>query len=173
MSKERKIDLHPDWRSWFWWYLWGIILIPLLGIGIYIIWRAQKTRKSIRYEIHDRYIFSRDNKYSQRVDLADIKDVKVRQRWTDKKFNTGDLLISSPSSTMELLGIREPEQTAGLIRHAVAAEKKRLSEMQKSTGPDPVNHDPGTLDKLDYLTGLWQQGLISDDDFKQERKHFE
>ena len=173
MEKDKKIGLHPDWRSWFWWYLWGILLIPLLGIGIYIIWRAQKTRKSIRYEIYDRYIVSKDSKYSQRVDLADISGIDVRRRWIDKKFNTGDLLIGSPVSDMELLGIRDPEETAGLIRHAVAAEKKRLSEMQKSAEPDSVNHNPGTLDKLDYLTGLWQQGLISDDDFKQERKHFE
>jgi len=173
MNEEKKIELQPDWRSWFWWYFWGVLLIPLLGIGIYIIWRAHKTRKPIQYEIYDRYIVSKDSTYSQRVDLVDISNINVRQRWIDKKFNTGDLLISSPSSTMEILGVREPEQTSTLIEHAVAAEKKRLSDLQKSTGPESVKHDPGTLDKLDYLTGLWQQGLISDEDFKQERKHFE
>jgi len=148
-------------------------LIPLLGIGIYIIWRAQRTRKSIRYEIYDRYILSKDSKYTQRVDLADISEINIRQRWIDKKFNTGDLLISSPASTMELLGIRKPDQTATLIEHAVAAEKQRISELKRSAEPASVKHDPGTLDKLDYLTGLWQQGLISDSDFEQERKHFE
>ena len=173
MAKEKKVELQPDWRSWFWWYLWGILLIPLLGIGIYIIWRAQRTRKSIRYEIYDRYILSKDSKYTQRVDLADISEINVRQRWIDKKFNTGDILISSPASTIKLLGIREPNQTTTLIEHAVAAEKQRISELKRSTEPASVKHDPGTLDKLDYLTGLWQQGLISDSDFKQERKHFE
>jgi hypothetical protein len=29
------------------------------------------------------------------------------------------------------------------------------------------------MERMDYLTGLWQQGLVSDDDFEKEKKHFE
>jgi hypothetical protein len=29
------------------------------------------------------------------------------------------------------------------------------------------------MDKINYLTGLWQQGLISEEDYKKECKHFE
>ncbi|MGF1669780.1 MAG: PH domain-containing protein [Balneolaceae bacterium] len=172
MAGEKKIELTPDWRSWFWWYLWGILLIPLFGIGIYIIWRANKSRKAFHYEIYDRYIISRDSKYTQRMELANITGVNVRQRWIDKKFSSGDILLSTAAATMEIRGVRDPHQMAGAIEHAVAAEKKRL-EQSKARKPSEEHHPPGTLDKMNYLTGLWQQGLISNEDFEKERKHFE
>jgi len=172
MSKEKTIHLKPEWKAYFWLLVWGVILIPFFGIGLILIWYAHKKRSGCHYEIHDRFIKGESGNISQKIDLCDIENVEVSQRWIDKKLDTGTIELSANASSLVLIGLDEPHQLAGMIRHASRAERKRL-ETQKKTETKSPDYDPGSLPKMDYLTGLWQQGLISDEDFKQERKHFE
>ena len=57
------------------------------------------------------------------------------------------------------------------IKLAVEAEQKRITAEQV-VKPREVKSDPGTIDRVDYLMGLWQQGLISNEDYQEERKKF-
>jgi hypothetical protein len=59
-----------------------------------------------------------------------------------------------------------------MILKAAEAERYRVEQQAKNKREQPQT-SPGSLDKLDYLTGLWQQGLLSNEDFKREKKHFE
>ncbi|MEX0771441.1 MAG: hypothetical protein WD035_11945 [Balneolaceae bacterium] len=172
MSEEKFIQLRPEWKAYFWLLFWGILLIPLFGIGFILIWIAYKKRSDQFFEIHDRYIKSTNQGRSGKMDLTDIVSVEVAQRWIDKKLDSGTVELSASSSSISLTGMDKPHELAEMIRHAVQAERERL-EHKSTTGTPSPSHDPGSLPKMDYLTGLWQQGLINDEDFNKERKHFE
>ena len=170
---EKSITLTPSHKSLFWWYLLGIILIPLFGVGIYLIYRFYSSHNAISYRITDQSITARGSNIEQKMDLANIQKVEVFQKWIDKKFGLGLVTIRSDSNTIDLVGMENPQKLADMIMCAAKAERKRLADLN-SPKAEPVKHSkPGRDDRIDYLTGLWQQGLISEEDYKKERKHFE
>lgn len=169
----KSIELAPDWRHWFWNYAAGILLVPLFGIGIYILWRLTQKKRAIRYLITNEQIKASGPEFTQTIDLVNISDIKVRQRWIDQKFEIGTIKIDTGSRTINIIGQTAPHKLAKMIEQAVEGEKKRLAELAKVKPKEEEKAPPGTLDRLDYLTGLWQQGLLSDEDFKKEKKHFE
>jgi|AntRauTorckE6833_2_1112554.scaffolds.fasta_scaffold12754_2 membrane protein YdbS with pleckstrin-like domain len=172
MSKS--IVLKPNWKRWFWGYFSGVLLVPVLGIGIAVLWIVHTRRKQVIYEVTDRQIEHRNRKISQKIDLANVKTLDVKQNWLDKKFGIGDLTLSTETRSITLKGQSNPEKLSNMISAAVRAERKRIDELSHVKNiPEDEPPPPGTLDKLDYLTGLWQQGLLSDEDFKKEKKHFE
>jgi len=171
MSKS--IELKPDWKRWFWGYFFGVLLIPLLGIGLILLWKVHQKKKSFRYTVTDRQITAVGEGVSQTVDLINIKNLDVEQNWLDLKFEIGDITLDSGSRKITLLGQSNPEAISESISKAIFAEQKRIKELNKKEEQKIDPPPPGTLDKMDYLTGLWQQGLMSEEDFKKEKKNFE
>ncbi|TVQ03859.1 MAG: PH domain-containing protein [Balneolaceae bacterium] len=169
---DKSFIIYPEKTHHFWWFFAGILLIPLLGAGIYIIYKKLRELSSITYKITDQQITGIDHNITDTIELADIHSIDIYKRWIDKKFNIGTLYINTDSRSLKMLGIKNPDNLSSMIMTAAEAERLRLAEISKINKPQPVV-PPGNLDRLDYLTGLWQQGLISDDDFKKERKHFE
>lgn len=161
----KSIILTPSWKAFFWRYFFGIILIPVL-IGIYLLWQTRKKQQGISYKITDRRITVIEGNISQNIDLADIRQAEAGEM----KFGIGSITLKTGGREIELIGLENPEMIAASIEKAVEAELKRLETAQK-TKPAEIKYDPGTMDRLDYLTGLWQQGLISDEDFKAEREN--
>lgn len=165
-NHERSITLHPSWKAFLWKYFWGVLLSPLL-IGFYILWRTRKEQKGIYYKITDRSITVVEGHYSQNIDLADIRKAIAG----DVRFGVGSITLKTQGREIELIGLEQPEQISRSIEKAVEAELKRL-ETEKQTKPTESQYAPGSMDRLDYLTGLWQQGLMSDEDFDTEQKKF-
>jgi hypothetical protein len=87
-------------------------------------------------------------------------------------LNIGDIHLKANVTELVLTGIENPTSLLEKIDTAIAYQKEQLKANKKITAREPT-HDPGTLEKLDYLTGLWQQGLINDEDYDSERKKFE
>lgn len=171
MENERKIVLKPDWRSYFWHYLTGVLLLPLFGAGIIILWLTHRKRTSITFEIHDQFIRKRSDGDPFELNLIHIEDISVNQTWIEKRFHIGTVRLAANVSVLELTGMEKPWNLADMIGSAVKSEKKRLYDLKKNRVREP-DHTPGTLDKMDYLTGLWQQGLISNEDYEKEKNHF-
>lgn len=169
---DKTIQLKPKSSHFFWRYIAGIILIPLLGLGIYIIYKLVKKQSEITYTISNHDITLIDSKVTDQIVLADIKQIEVSQSWIDQKFNTGTLNISAGNKTCRLIGLENPHGLKDLLLQAVTAEKERLNRLTENK--EQIEQTPSIhLDKLDTLTGLWQQGLLSDDDYHREKKHFE
>ncbi|MCH2449046.1 MAG: photosystem II reaction center X protein [Gracilimonas sp.] len=164
---ERSITLTPSWKAFFWSYFFGVALIPAL-IGIILLWKTSKRRREKSYKITDRKITVVDGNYSRNIDLADIRQAEAG----DLRFGVGSVTIKTQGREIELIGLENPERIATSIEKAVQAELRRL-EAQKQAKPRKTKYDPGSMDRLDYLTGLWQQGLVSNEDFEKERKKFE
>lgn len=169
---DKTIQLKPKTSHFFWSYLAGIILIPLLGLGIYIIYKLIKKQSEIVYKISNHDITLINSNVTDQILLANIKHIDVSQSWIDQKFNTGTLNITTGNKDFNLIGLENPHGLKDLLLKGVEAEKERLSRATKNK--DRLERTPSIhLDKLDTLTGLWQQGLLSDEDYHREKKHFE
>ncbi|MEX2463897.1 MAG: PH domain-containing protein [Balneolaceae bacterium] len=168
----KKIQLKPKSAHFFWWILTGVLLIPMFGLGIYIIYRQLQKQSSISYIITDDTIIAIANGYTKSIDLFQLSDIQVSQRWIDKRFNTGTIHLQSEAVSIEMIGIENPEKISEIISMAAESARLRL-EKRSNQKNEMIDTHPGSLDKLDYLTGLWQQGLLSDQDYKEEKKHFE
>jgi hypothetical protein len=169
---EKTIQLNPEKNVHFWWYLIGVLLIPLLGLGIYIIYKKRKELDGTHYLVTNQTITAVNPEYSETIDLVNIRSVDIKKRWVDEKFSIGTLVIHTKNRTLKMIGMKNPENLSDMILQAAEAERMRLEELKKKK-PKPPEVKPGTRDRMDYLTGLWQQGLISEEDFEKERKHFE
>lgn len=170
VAQPKTYTLKPSWKQFFFGYLAGIVLIPLAGIGLIILYFVRKKQKGVRYVITDTQISSINSRYHRNLDLVNIKGITVRQNWIQETLGIGTLLLQTSASGMNLIGLEHPWRFKELLEKAVAAQQK-AREKQRSETRKP-DFEPGTMDKMDYLTGLWQQGLISDEDFEKERKHF-
>lgn len=83
-----------------------------------------------------------------------------------------DLELVSERGSLTLFGI----ENASVIKETIdqlIAFKNELKYSKEKRDAVKVKQDPGSLERLNDLTGLLQEGLISYDDYLQERKNFE
>lgn len=171
-SDSKSIELTISWKNHLPGYVLSILLIPLFGIGLLGLYWVRKRQQRLSYRVTDTRISARDAKYQRNVDLVSIERVEVRQSWLQEKLEVGDLELHTSASSMTLFGMENPYHLKGMLEKAVAAQKKQQQTGKERERREP-EYDPGSMDKIDYLTGLWQQGLMSDEDYKKERRHFE
>jgi hypothetical protein len=171
-SKNKIITLGISWKNHFLGYALSVLFIPLFGIGLLGLYWVYKRQKRITYRVSDTQISSRDSQYQRNVDLVNIEKVEVHQNWLQEKLNVGDLNLHTSATSMTLYGMENPYNLKGLLERAIA-EQKKLQQQQEQTKAHETDAKPGTKDRMDYLTGLWQQGLVSNEEFEKERKHFE
>jgi len=167
---EKKSLLRPSYATYFWWYFLGIILVPFLGLGLILIYLKYNELRSTVYKIKDHEIEAVTPGYTEKTDLTNITAATVSQRWIDKQFSIGSILLQTQSKTTKLWGIKNPQQIADIILQAAEAERVRIRSKQKSKTAKRDPEIAGVVDRLEYLTGLWQQGLITNEEFKKERK---
>lgn len=168
---EKMIQLSPKKSHHFWWYVIGVLLTPIL-VGFYILYKKISELSATHYKITDQTITAVSTSYTETVDIVNINEVKISQRWIDKQFGIGNLQLITNTRKVNLIGLENPKNLSDMIMKAAEAERYRIEQQAKKERKHPQT-SPGSLDKLDYLTGLWQQGLISNEEFKQEKKHFE
>lgn len=171
-TAQKTYTLDPSWKQFFVGYLLSILTIPLAGIGLIALYFVRKKHKEHKYIITDTQISILDAKYRQNVDLANIEQLTIEQSWLQKKLGVGTLVLHTSALETELIGIENPSQIKDILGKAIQAELQRKEQEQQTKARQP-KYKPGSMDKMEYLTGLWQQGLISEEDFEKERRHFE
>jgi len=171
-SERKTIDLEPSWKNHILGYALSVLLVPLFGIGLIGLYLVYQRQKKYSYTFSDTQISSKDEKYQRNIDLVNIARVTVEQSWLQSKMGVGNIVLHTSATSLTLRGIESPQNLKGVLEKAIAAEKQRQQEKQK-TKPKQPDHNPGTMERMDYLTGLWQQGLVSDEDYEKEKKHFE
>lgn len=169
-GSSKSIVLNPHWSHYFGYYFFGALLLPT-GLGFILLWVAIRRQKSLRYTIKDYSIDFREGNYSKNLELSTIQHASVQQSKFQKQFNIGDIVLKGNASAIILEGLKNPQTLLEQIKLAVEAEQKRITAEQV-VKPREVKSDPGTIDRVDYLMGLWQQGLISNEDYQEERKKF-
>lgn len=168
---DRKILLQPSKATYFWWFTLGVFLIPVLGLGLILIYLKYKELNTTVYTITDYFIETKTPDFSEKTDLSNIIKAPISQSWIEKKFSIGTIQLQTRSKKTELKGIKNPGQVADSILQAAEAERLRIQEKQKRKPERKDIEMAGSIDRLETLTGLWQQGLITNEEFKAERKN--
>lgn len=169
-DSSKSITLTPDRSHFFWYYLFGVLLLPI-GLGVILLWVAIRRQKSLKYIIKDRSISFHEGNYSQSLELFTIQHTSVQQSNFQKRLNIGDIVLKANASSITFEGLKNPKALLEKIDLAIETEQRRIAAEQ-AIKPRVVKSDPGAIDRVDYLIGLWQQGLISDEDYHEERKKF-
>lgn len=171
-SRKESYVLYPDWRTFLVPFVIGVLLIPALGAGIWIIYRYRRKWNQIRYRITNSEIHLRENGRETVFSLMGISSCDLQYHWPDNTFGLGNILIRHAEGTALMRGIPDPEPVASLIEQAAVSERERLKGRQQVKQTAPA-YPSGTLDKQNELVGLWQQGLISEEDYNRELKKFQ
>ncbi len=166
----KTITLRPSVKSKLPGIALGVILIPVL-IGVFILFLYYKEYHTTSYVIGERSIAVRSEKTEERVDIENIQRTTVEQGWLGSRLGFGTVTLHTNSRRVSLTGLQNPSQISEMIMSAAENERRRLSAKERSKPREP-RHPAGTADRLDYLTGLWQQGLLSNEDYQREKKHF-
>lgn len=169
-KQEKHIILHPSWRYYIWAYVLALLVLPFAGAGIVIFYNLYKRRKAHQYIITDNDITAMDGKYVHHVDLVDIDHIELQQNWYQHLLGVGTLVLATSASDMQLKGPRHPDKYKQIIEQAISVQKQQGNVQHADPQPNR-SYKPGGMSKIDYLTGLWQQGLLSDEDYQNERQH--
>ncbi|WP_138429144.1 PH domain-containing protein [Fodinibius saliphilus] len=170
--KLKTISLSTSWKNHILGYIFSVLLIPVFGVGLALLYWIKQKHKKYRYQFTDTQITSRDDKYQRNIDLVNIEKVEVEQDWIQEKMGVGNITLYTSAFSMTLRGLETPYKLKDLLEKAIYDQKERLKQKEDNK-PKKPDHKPGTKERMDYLTGLWQQGLVSDEDYEKERKHFE
>lgn len=168
-GSKKSVILRTDWRRYRYQILIGILLAPFL-FGLILLYHVWLKIKSYEYHVYDDHIFIPGQQ--TRVDLDSINEITVVNPYTFWDAKIGDIQLNASGSTYMLFGIRDADEIVNAIQLAIQDihQKKTMQENRASV---QIKADPGTLERLNDLAGLLQEGLISYDDYLVERKNFD
>jgi len=165
-------ELRPDWRIYLPAYVTGVLLVPLLGLGLWIIYRYRQRWLGMRYLVTNSGVIHQADGEETHIPLHEIISCDVRFAGFSARFGLGTIHIRHVNGTQDLAGITEPEPVAVLIERAAESERERM-KMREEIEKTRPQHPSGTLERKNELVGLWQQGLITEEDYQQELRKFE
>lgn len=171
-NSEQIITLKPSWKQFFTAYVLSVLAIPLFGLGLVALYFVRRKHNRLRYKISDSRITRIDEKYEHNIDVVDIENLEIQKSWLDQKLHIGTLVLHTSASKMKLEGLDDPQKFKNILAQAVESEKEQQKQRDQIKEKE-TKYQPGNMERIDYLTGLWQQGLLSDEDYKSERKDLE
>lgn len=170
-DQRRSYAIKPDWKYNLIPYIVSLLLLPVFGIGIFVFVYYYRRISKLEFIITDDDITVTNRDKSQSVSLDAIHSLSITQTWSEKKSGLGTLHIHIDETELQLTGIKQPEDIKDAIELALAAIEQRKKNKKE---PEDIYPDiqTGGLEHMNTLVGLWQQGLISDEDFEVEKKKF-
>lgn len=170
MKKEKAIRYRTEKNALKKDFIKAWLLVPLFGLGL-------KKLKALNKQLDDSEVLVYDDKIVAKngtITISELSGVRLVPTDELKKNGLNSVEFTSKDLVITLFGI--PESDAQLledtfllaIRHE--AERKKLQERSKGDYADEFHI--GGLEHMNSLVGLWQQGLISDEDFFTEQKKF-
>jgi hypothetical protein len=160
-----------DWRYYKRQLIAGIVLVPLFGAGLVILMMVWlKVRNSLFHFDTGRIEFLRNR--DRNMSLAEIEEVKVenyRIRWS---VSMADIrLLKLDGTSIKIYGVKGAQFIASAIEKNIELIQSRLS-IEKTLLSNKKIDNPTPLEPFNDLVGLWQQGLISEEEFNAEKNKF-
>lgn len=124
-------EVKPAYRAYLGLMVWGILLLPVAGIGLLLLLRAWYRVASTRYRLTTQRLFVQKGliaKELEEVELFRVKDVALRQGVLDRMLGVGTVVVLSTDDTaprLELSGLREPMVVKETLRNAFRAARQR------------------------------------------------
>lgn len=145
-------------------------LMPVFGLGFLKLRKLNERLQKMVYSVYNDRIEIGTGPDRSVVRIRDLREVKKEQSPQQRTFGLADLLLSTETKTYRLEGLEQAAALEDVLYIAIKTEEKRRALEEKARGDHEL--DPGGLDQMNYLIGLWQQGMISDEDFEREQKKF-
>jgi hypothetical protein len=142
--------------------------LVVLGLCVWITLIKVRQLPKEYYIVSDNSIQVRTTKDDTTVSLVSITNVASRAHWQLPFSSYGQVVITANDRRFVMRGIKGATSTADIIRQAVEAAIAR--ERRRSSPPkfNPPLHAPGTLEQMNDLVGLWQQGILTDEEYEME-----
>ncbi|HAL91473.1 MAG TPA: hypothetical protein DCM68_00385 [Verrucomicrobia bacterium] len=124
-------ELKPAARAHLGLLLWGIALLPALGLGLILLLRLWYLIASTRYRLTTQRLFVQKGlvaKHLEEVELFRVKDVMLSQGVLDRILRVGTVVVLSTDDTaprLELAGLRNPLDAKEKIRGAFRSARQR------------------------------------------------
>ncbi len=163
-SPARIIILKPHPMGWLYLFVICILTIPLFGAGLiagYFLW---KHIRSISYHLSDDGVELRIHDKITRIRWSSVNSVFAQSR----AGRLGHVVLRASDADVRLLFL---EDAFGLTETIQAMLDVRKSVSEERFIPKPATVEMAN-DRLNDLTALWQQGLISEEDYQKEIRHF-
>lgn len=152
----------------------GFILAPV-GIGLIILYLTYTSIKKNYWEIHPTSIKVFTPKSQDEIALNRIVSVEFKQTKAQKKHSIGDLSIVTDYRDWQeynLNGVFNAQLYAETIQLAIDTIKAKTKPAFTVRPEEYTDLAVGGLDRMNDLVGLWQAGMISDEDFYAEQEKF-
>lgn len=174
MPKNSKMmEYRPNWKIFAKEFIIGIILIPFFGIGLVVLTYYYVALSKTFYRFSDDEIaISQSPRYVETILIHELTETQLIKSTVLGRFQTDTLILKTDSATYTLAGIANARFIQKVLESSISQHQKyneNKQEREKFTTTAP----PGSLEKLNDLVGMWQQGLISDEDYFNERRKFE
>jgi hypothetical protein len=148
-------------------HVWGWIVF---GSSLLFLWFFYRRLRQEDYLLGDHSIQVETAKNDQTIALHDIVSVNVINVWWLSMFNLGDIELKTNTVLVRLRGLKDPAGVGAIIQLAVDAAIEKRNRQKVSFQPSVQIHPAGTLEQLNDVVGLWQQGIIDDQTFEAEQK---
>ena len=120
----------PAWRDFIGTLAFGIVLIPLIGLGVLVLLYVIILRFRCLYVVTERRVscsIGIMSRHVSEVDIVDLRDISLHQSFIQKILRTGDVGFSSAGQGgVEVLfrGVSRPER----IKEMVRRRKRQLQQ---------------------------------------------
>lgn len=177
-GERRTLDVRSSRLAHLWGYLAGVLLLPAAGIGLYLIWRLERRVANTRLIVEERRIRIRTGGDPRDPDGERILDVSAIVKVESHPlpppggwFGLGALVVHGGAGEVRIGGLRKVGHLRQAIERSIAeaGERKRAGTGERR---GTTRTKPGSTDQMNELTLLWQQGLVSDEDFEREKGKF-
>lgn len=171
MASEKAVQYstHPDhYYKIFQKAKWQTLLF---GYGFFVMQKLKKQLSEVSYQVFNDRIVLKDP--SQNLDkslrIEDLVSVRRTQSLEQSRFGLSDLHLKTEQESAVMVGIEKGEQLEDVLIIAIEKEKRRKAMQERAKG-DYTEFRVGGLENMNDLVGMWQQGLISDEDFEAEQR---
>jgi hypothetical protein len=166
---DKQLIVKTHWKYYRKHFIVAVLLTPIV-IGVIALGYLYFILKNSFYTITDDAIT--DNRNGVKIQIDDIVEVKKSNALNFSNLVLHDLILVGNNTTITLKGIDNASVISESLGQLIAF-KQELKDAKDKREVVQVRQDPGSLERLNDLAGMLQEGLISYEDYLQERKNFE
>lgn len=169
-ESDEAFEFRPEWNYNLLAYIISVLLMPI-GVGLFLFFYYKSRLDDIRYVITNDSIHAYKKKGETSIQIRNVEKMYVTTNWSETMADLGTLVVEGEGKTIKMIGIRAPVE----IQNAIEMARKMFKKKDEIFEKDRTWHKEvkvGGLESMDNLVGLWQQGLISNEDFEKERQKF-
>jgi hypothetical protein len=110
--------VNPVWHEFGWQFLFGLLLIPLFGIGLVVLVHAFIRQYGNKYIVTNKKVVFQEGlftRHRQVFRIANIASIATEQSFLQRIFGCGRVILSLPGIKFETRKIQHPGKFAAII----------------------------------------------------------